>query len=308
MKRNEPKYPFALDENGIPVLPENAISGKPYGCPTCEPAKLIVVRLVNGTCYFRSLRGTSHSGSACIRVEDGKGAVKCKTIDKDRVLKNATQRKTKQKPENPGVKHPRRPRKTTEEVVIGSSLQRIRESRLNVLDNHQLNDNERLTDHFISLKNSHVVLNANDSLGVRALEVVFDYVLPWRQAVRFILESEPLQNGKPTVARMVLDMLCETNEEFRIARDRYFIMCRNLKGDVFFLPRYKKAFIVGDFHAVLMEHCGDNYACSKKCNMRHTHCIGRQEAVLSSAVGQINVDEADRIDYSYLNGWTEDNE
>ena len=308
MKNKEPRYPFALDEKGDPVRPEDAIPGVRYRCPTCDSARLIVVRRADGKCYFRSVRGTSHSGSACIRVEDGKGAVKCKAVDKDRLLKNAIRRKTQKKPENPGIRHPRGPRKPSDEVVICSNLQEIREKKLNTLDDFQLNENERLIDHFVSEKNAFRVLNENTSLGVRALEVDFDYILPWKQTVRFTLKADAWQNGEPSAARMVLDMLCETNEEFCIARDRYFIMCRNLNGDVFFLPRYKKAFIVGDFHAVSPEHCRDNHACSKRCRMKYTHCVGRQVAQLLKALGQINVDEADRIDYTYLNGWTEDYE
>ena len=243
-----------------------------------------------------------HTGRKCSVLERSRGATRAQIIDKKLVLQNAT-RKQKAPSDKSQLPRPVAPREPGEILTICSSLAEIRNHRLADLDDIKISEYEYITSHFVSERNAYRVLNCNASLRIRVLEVDFDYLLPWQRTVRFALKAHRHQNGKQTAARMVLDFVCDDMEQFRIARDHFFIAHRDEKGELHFVPRYKKGLIVGDFTDVNLLTCRRHIGCSKKCEMSYTHCVGRQTATLHNALGQINVLESDRIDYSIYNGW-----
>lgn len=302
MKRKVAKYPFAFDKNKIPIRPEDALLGEEYFCPKCGVAQLILIKTKERLCYFRSVRGTVHASQMCKKIEDGEGNVQCDILDKNRLLKNGKHRKNGTKPPAERKPGPGIPHKEPNNVFICSSLKEIYQKRIYELDDCILNNGDRLTDHFVSAKNAYLTMNNNHSLGIRALEVVFEYLLPWHQTIRFVQEAEQSHKGQWKVARRVIDFVCENNAEFIAARDTYFWSYRKNNGALIFLPKYHRAFIVGDFHEIHKDRCKENFGCSKMCVTKYYYCIGRQTASLKNARGQIFVDESDRIDYPYLKG------
>ena len=155
------------------------------------------------------------------------------------------------------------------------------------------------------MEDAYCVLGNNKSLGSRALEVKLDYCYDHTKTIRCKIKAHKHQNGKPTAAKMVLDLVCVDEKTYQTACKLYFYRYLDPKSKKWrYLPKYRSAYIVGEFFGVAYEHCRDHNACNSWCNTTHLHCVGRQQANLLCPKKQINVAASDMLEIpANLNGW-----
>lgn len=297
-RKKEPRYPVALDKNGKPIPPYLASPGEIYDAPCCTTAKLQCINYSRGDDYYRKVRGTVHTGLYC------RDCTAIKLIDIERVLKNST-RETKKEKGEPA--HPGKPKQPSGNLILCASLEDIRELGIAEMDDYKLDDGSMLTDHFVGNRNAYCILDSNRPLGGRALEVELDYCYDLSKTIRCKIKAHKGQNGKPTAAKMVLDLVCADDQTYQTACRRYFYRYWDPNHEKWrYLPKYQSAYIVGEFAAVPNESCHSQKSCTSWCLGEHLHCVGRQKAALVCPRKQINVLESDIIDLPlYLNGWCE---
>lgn len=293
---NQRKHPFAINPQGNPTAPQDGESGIIYSCWNCESAKLISVDLKEHGKHFRTMFGTKHDGPICSRSEKNEN-LRIKTIDIASILSNARKTASNDKPaKKPDIeKKPRKPRSESEEVVALSSLRRLIALGINQMEDYSIEDGRMLTDHYVSLLNADLLLSNNNSIGKRALEVYFDHVFIYRKTIRFMIEKETCTNGYPVVRKKLIDFKFDRDDEFEEAVSMYFIRIPGEERK--YIPKYRKAHVAGNFHAIEEAHCRDNRECTNKCVIGCIECSGRQFTQCFSAKGQIAVDERDRIPY-----------
>lgn len=294
------KFPYTIDASGNIVLSKDVPRGEIVPCPFCR--ERIMVKAEGPTIggYLKTMIGRTHGNPICKRIAEGK-----KT--KIRLI-NLTARLNKKSKPMVGEEKPddvKKPRKSTTEtnIYLFKDPQEIANSNLRSKEDFYVNDNEKLTDTFVSVVNAYVIMNNNKNIFTRMIEVYLDYYFQKRKTIRVIAKAKKNENQHPTAAQKVLDLVFEDKEIFDAMVQKLFISYDDENGKFTVLPRFKTIFVAGTYFAVPANLCSANGECIKWCVGNHIHCTGRQKVTIRAPETQLIVCEEDRIDYSIYNGW-----
>lgn len=217
---------FALNQYGAYVHVTNANRSEAYYCPWCRCP--MQVRRINGDLFFCAAPGAAHATKECKTLRyrfldpwiTSKDELKIHLLNKTDDKRNKKQKTEKN--ENVGL---------LQSGYDGLSyaivpLRFLSDFRKNCMYNWPADtivNGYRLTDLFVSIKNSAVLMNDNNPLGFRIVDVKFSNLIG-KDTLQFASHCVSSDGKKIRYFNLVV----KDREDYQILRNEVFL-CRNAR-------------------------------------------------------------------------------